>query len=125
MTQIDANSTCGARSRRVTEPAVLARPRWPRDCRPRRQQAGGRAVPTHPSMSTQLFASTCGWCHSDGGRAAGKGPQLMNSARSDDFIRNRIKTGKEGAMPAFGQAFDDAQIDEIIKYIRALKPDQG
>ena len=25
----------------------------------------------------QLFASTCGWCHSDGGRAAGKGPQLI------------------------------------------------
>ncbi len=42
---------------------------------------------------------------------------------SDDFIRNRIKTGKQGAMPAFGQAFNDAQIDEIIKYIRALKPE--
>jgi mono/diheme cytochrome c family protein len=70
----------------------------------------------------QLFASTCGWCHSDGGRAAGKGPQLMDSQRSDDYIRNRIKTGKQGAMPAFDQAFSDAQIDEIIKYIRALKP---
>ena len=44
----------------------------------------------------QLFATTCGWCHSDGGRAAGKGPQLMNTKRSDDFIRNRIKNGKEG-----------------------------
>ena len=49
----------------------------------------------------------------------------MNSARSDDFMRNRIKTGKEGAMPAFGQVFDDAQIDAIVKYIRELKPDQG
>ncbi len=73
----------------------------------------------------ELFATTCGWCHSDGGRAAGKGPQLMNTERSDDFIRNRIKNGKEGAMPAFGQTFDDAQIEAIIKYIRALKPDQG
>jgi mono/diheme cytochrome c family protein len=68
-----------------------------------------------------LFASTCGWCHSDGGRAAGKGPQLMDSARSDDYLRNRIKLGKEGAMPAFGSAFSDAQIDDIIKYIRSLK----
>ena len=50
----------------------------------------------------QLFASICGFCHSDGGRAAGRGPQLMNTQRSDDFIRNRIKMGKEGAMPAFG-----------------------
>ncbi len=73
----------------------------------------------------QLFATTCGWCHSDGGRAAGKGPQLMNTTRDDDFIRNRIKNGKEGAMPAFGATFSDAQIDEIIKYIRDLKPHEG
>ena len=70
----------------------------------------------------QLFATTCGWCHSDGGRAAGKGPQLMDTKRDDDFIRNRIKNGKPGAMPAFGTMFSDAQIDEIIRYIRELKP---
>ena len=73
----------------------------------------------------QVFASTCGWCHSDGGRAAGKGPQLMHSQRTDDFLRERIKTGKSGAMPAFGEVFDDAQIDAIVKYIRDLKPEQG
>ena len=73
----------------------------------------------------QLFATTCGFCHSDGGRVAGKGPQLMNTKRDDDFIRNRIKNGKEGAMPAFGAAFTDQQIDEIIKYIRELKPGEG
>ncbi len=73
----------------------------------------------------QVFASTFGWCHSDGGRAAGKGPQLMHSQRTDDFLRERIKTGKSGAMPAFGEVFDDAQIDAIVKYIRDLKPDQG
>lgn len=73
----------------------------------------------------QLFATTCGWCHSDGGRVAGRGPQLMNTTRSDDFIRYRIKHGKEGAMPAFGSQFSDADIDVIIKYIRSLKPNQG
>jgi mono/diheme cytochrome c family protein len=71
----------------------------------------------------QLFASTCGWCHTDSGREAGKGPQLMNTTRSDDFIRNRIKNGKEGAMPAFGTTYSDADIDKIIAYIRNLKPD--
>jgi len=70
----------------------------------------------------QLFAGTCGFCHSDGGRAAGRGPQLMNSQRDDDFLHNRIKSGKQGAMPAFGESFNDAQIDQIVKYIRALKP---
>jgi mono/diheme cytochrome c family protein len=70
----------------------------------------------------QLFATICGFCHANGGRAAGKGPQLMDTARSDDFIRNRIKNGKEGAMPAFGNTFSDSDIDQIIGYIRALKP---
>jgi mono/diheme cytochrome c family protein len=49
-----------------------------------------------------LFASTCGFCHGDGGRSAGKGPQLMDTMRSDEFLRDRIKNGKEGALPAFG-----------------------
>jgi mono/diheme cytochrome c family protein len=70
----------------------------------------------------QLFATTCGWCHSDGGRAAGKGPQLMDDQHDDDFLHNRIKNGKEGAMPAFGASFNDEQIGEIVKYIRTLKP---
>src|SRR3569833_1766257 len=70
----------------------------------------------------QLFATTCGWCHSDGGRVAGKGPQLMDTKRDDDFLRNRVKLGKQGAMPAFGSTFSDGQIAEIVKYVRSLKP---
>jgi mono/diheme cytochrome c family protein len=73
----------------------------------------------------QLFANTCGWCHSGGGRAPGKGPQLMGTQRTDDFMRNRIRNGKEGAMPAFGQMLSDADVDAVIKYIHALKPEQG
>ena len=49
----------------------------------------------------------------------------MNSQRDDEFLHNRIKIGKQGAMPAFGESFSDAQIDQIIKYIRALKPREG
>ena len=91
--------------------------------------AAQQPTPTSPDNAPfdveQLFASTCGWCHSDGGRIAGKGPQLMDSPRSDDFVRDRIKNGKPGAMPAFGSTFSDAQIDQIIKYIRELKPSEG
>jgi mono/diheme cytochrome c family protein len=83
------------------------------------------AAPDNNLQVEQLFASTCGFCHANGGRSPGRGPQLMNTQRSDDFIRERIKTGKQGAMPAFGEAFSDAQIDEIIKYIRSLKPNEG
>src|ERR1700751_2348801 len=77
-------------------------------------------APSSPLDVQQLFATTCGWCHSNGGRAAGKGPQLMNDPHDDDYLRNRIKNGKQGAMPAFGSTFSDAQIDDIIKYIRSL-----
>jgi mono/diheme cytochrome c family protein len=89
------------------------------------QPAATPAPDNEPLNVEQLFATTCGFCHSDGGRAAGRGPQLMNSLRDDDFIRNRVKNGKNGAMPAFGTTFSDVQIGEIIKYIRALKPRQG
>jgi|SRR5215469_428 mono/diheme cytochrome c family protein len=90
---------------------------------PARAQQPAAPVPDNEQLDVrQLFATICGWCHSDGGRAAGKGPQLMDTKRDDDFIRNRIKNGKEGAMPAFRAVFSDAQVDQIIKYIRALKP---
>ena len=69
----------------------------------------------------KLFAGTCGWCHSNGGRTAGKGPQLMGTTLSDAEIANRIKNGKAGAMPGFGSTFSDDDIKGIIKYIRELK----
>ena len=69
----------------------------------------------------KLFASTCGWCHSNGGRTAGKGPQLMGTTLTDAEIANRIRNGKPGQMPAFGSAFSDADIQAIIRYIRNLK----
>lgn len=71
----------------------------------------------------QLFASICGFCHQDGGRIAGKGPQLAHTGQSDAFIINRIKNGKEGAMPAFEGRLSDAQIKAIIHYIRNLQPE--
>ncbi len=70
------------------------------------------------------FRNICGFCHGDYGRHASKGPQLMNSERSDEFIFNRIKTGMPGRMAAFGSAFTDDQIRQIVKFIRSLKPDQ-
>jgi mono/diheme cytochrome c family protein len=46
----------------------------------------------------------------------------MDTKHNDDFMRNRINNGKAGSMPAFSSTFTDAQIDQIIKYIRELKP---
>jgi mono/diheme cytochrome c family protein len=68
-----------------------------------------------------LFATVCGWCHESGGRTAGKGPKLAGTKRSDDFILNRIRNGKPGAMPAFGGSFSEGQIIAILAYIRTLE----
>jgi mono/diheme cytochrome c family protein len=67
----------------------------------------------------KLFAGSCGWCHSKGGREAGKGPRLMGTALTDAEIISRIRSGKTGQMPAF--SFTDEQLRSIVAYIRALK----
>ncbi len=68
----------------------------------------------------QMFATTCGFCHQEGGRHAGRGPKLSKSERSDEYIIERIKKGKVGAMPAYGSVFTDGQIIAILAYIRGL-----
>jgi mono/diheme cytochrome c family protein len=84
---------------------------------------GGGGTQDAAKAGEKLFdGAGCGWCHSDGGRAAGKGPKLAGTSRDDHFIEYRIKHGKEGAMPSFGGQFNDQQIGELIAYIRSLKP---
>lgn len=68
------------------------------------------------------FRNICGFCHENYGRKAAKGPQLMNSERSDEFMFNRIKNGLPGRMASFGTAFNDDQIHKIVTFIRNLKP---
>ncbi len=76
-----------------------------------------------PAAGQQIFASTCGFCHQDGGRAAGRGPKLAGTDRPDAYLLNRIRVGKDGAMPAYGRAFSDAQLRSLVAYIRSLKDD--
>ena len=77
-----------------------------------------------PLAGQQIFTNMCGFCHQDGGRVAGRGPKLAGTDRPDDYIVNRIRTGKEGQMPAYGRAFSDAQLRSLVAYIRSLK-DEG
>jgi mono/diheme cytochrome c family protein len=73
----------------------------------------------------QMFATVCGWCHSRGGREAGKGPKLMDSQLSDSEIAYRIKNGKQGQMPGFSSSLNDQQVAAMVAYIRTLKPEGG
>ena len=67
------------------------------------------------------FRNICSFCHADYGRKAGRGPQLMDSPRSDEFLFGRIKHGVTGRMPGFGTTYSDAQIHQFVKFIRSLK----
>jgi mono/diheme cytochrome c family protein len=73
----------------------------------------------------QIFASNgCGWCHESMGRKPGRGPQLMNTKRSDEFIANRIAMGSPGRMPSFGQSMDDQKLRDLIAFIHSIKPEE-
>src|SRR5262249_38777214 len=88
-------------------------------------KAPSRPAQASPSATdgTNMFATLCGYCHQDGGRAEGKGPKLAGTRRSDEFILNRIRNGKSGSMPAFGGTFSEGQIIAILAYIRSLEDD--
>jgi mono/diheme cytochrome c family protein len=90
---------------------------------PPAQPAGGAAPPAQAFSVKNTFRNICGFCHENYGRKAGKGPQLMGTELTDEQIFNRIKNGKPGRMAAFGGAFTDDQIRQIVVFIRALRPD--
>ena len=80
-----------------------------------------KSAPSVDPKVNGLFATSCGWCHQAGGRAAGRGPKLAGTDKSDEFIIRQIKQGKPPGMPAFGKSFNDDQIQAIVAYIRALR----
>jgi mono/diheme cytochrome c family protein len=88
-----------------------------------RSPAPAAARGADPLVGEQIFSNLCGFCHQDGGRVAGRGPKLAGTDRPDDYILNRIRVGKEGAMPAYGRAFSDAELRSLVAYIRGLKAD--
>ena len=89
-----------------------------------RSPALAAAPGADPLIGEQIFTNLCGFCHQDGGRVAGRGPRLAGTDRPDDYLLNRIRVGKEGAMPAYARAFSDVQLRSLIAYIRSLK-DEG
>ena len=89
---------------------------------PAAQSSEGTPPPQQFSVKN-TFRNICGFCHENYGRKAGKGPQLMATQLTDEQIFNRIKNGKPGRMAAFGGAFTDEQISQIVAFIRTLRPD--
>jgi mono/diheme cytochrome c family protein len=100
-------------------PAVLAQGKQSGTAAESSPTAGPEASPEDIDGET-MFATSCGFCHQQGGRVAGRGPKLSGSTRSDEFLIERIKKGKPGTMPAYGRVFSEGQIIAILAYIRGL-----
>jgi mono/diheme cytochrome c family protein len=105
------------RSMALMRPAVMACALVAIAFAPARAQDSQQASLNVP----QLFATSCGWCHQNGGRAEGRGPKLAGTDKSDEYIITQIKKGKPPGMPSFGNSFNDVQINAILAYIRNLK----
>jgi len=93
---------------------------------------GAQAAPALLGPAQRLFEQACGACHHDG-----NGPRLLglnvplalngnlHSDRPDNLLRTILEGVQEpatrdvGFMPAFGQAFDDAQLVQLAGYMRA------
>jgi mono/diheme cytochrome c family protein len=78
---------------------------------------------TQAEAGRVVFAKTCAGCHLGQGQLAGRAPQLSVSqnAINPDFVRQRIRNGSPGKMPAFDQTkVSDADIESIILYLKAI-----
>ncbi len=124
MPPLSVNTDAGMRILLVIVASLAITWPWLSTAAEQSTSAGSAAPQAEASPSDidgeQMFATTCGFCHQDGGRAAGRGPKLSKSERSDEYIIERIRKGKTGAMPGFGAVFSDGQIIAILAYIRGL-----
>lgn len=80
---------------------------------------GDRAV-------VSLYRQHCAQCHGLSGRgdAVTHTPEFTSSewqaGRNDAVIRQAVKDGKAGGMPAFGERLSKAELDALVRYIRSF-----
>ncbi len=67
-----------------------------------------------------LFDRNCAHCHGEDARGD-EGPDLHNLALADARIAKRIREGVKGEMPSFAKKFKDADVQDLIAYLRTLK----
>lgn len=91
-------------------------------------------APGNPEAGKDIFMESCQHCHGPSARGDGQMAEYLDprpkdltsaSTRSmtDDQIRKVIIVGRKGtAMAGFEDAFEDAQLIDLVAYIRSLKP---
>ena len=79
----------------------------------RSQRARGASV---------FAASGCSHCHSIGNAGGHKGPDLSDVGRrlTNDQMRKQIVAGSK-RMPPFGETLQEAEIADLISYLRSCR----
>lgn len=73
------------------------------------------------ARGAEVFARYCNSCHPGGDRGAGPSLIEEGSRLSDGRITRTVRNG-DGRMPAFGtNQISDAELPDLIAYIRSLK----
>ncbi len=81
-------------------------------------------VPAFSESAADLYKSKCAMCHGADGTKTMMGAKPLSGAEvqgmSDADLNGAITNGK-GKMPAYKGKLTDAQITELVSYIRTLK----
>ncbi|MDE2181331.1 MAG: cytochrome c [candidate division NC10 bacterium] len=90
------------------------------------------------ASARSTYEAKCALCHGASGKGDGwqskiafwmKTPNLTDSAymqtRSDDALFQMIKAGGQTGMPSFRLEFNDAQIKELVTYVRGFAKAPG
>jgi len=82
---------------------------------------------SRPNPGAQSFASRCASCHGTDGNGGELGPAIAPRvpSRTDAELRAVVRQGVPAAgMPAFA-SIGDAELDDVIRHLRALRPRTG
>jgi len=71
------------------------------------------------AQGRHLFLMNCAHCHGDDAHGD-EGPDLHDLHRSDVRIHEAITAGIKGEMPSFGKKLGDADVHQLIAYLRTL-----
>jgi cytochrome c6 len=80
--------------------------------------AGTGVTVEKPTDGKTIFTTSCGSCHtlSDAGTSGNVGPNLDSSKPARALVVDRVTNG-QGAMPAFSESLDEAQIQAVADYV--------
>jgi mono/diheme cytochrome c family protein len=97
--------------------------------------SAGSSAPEAALRGRAVFTSHCVTCHGESGKGDGRVARLYNpkpsdltaSTQTDSYKSNIIRkggasVGRSVIMPAWGSELSDAEIDDVVAYLRLIGP---